>query len=54
MEPTLSVKGKMHFLGLLNDHGNIRSWKKQKGAAKYGLHHTWERKHLTNWKLKPT
>ena len=33
LEPTLS---------LLGDNANVRSQKKPKFAAKYGLHHTWE------------
>ena len=43
LEPTLSVSGyNLPTSTLLGDHGNVRSSKKPKLAAKYGLHHTWE------------
>ena len=41
VEPILSVKGKNELTWtLVSDHRNVRSSKKLKYAAKYGLHHT--------------
>ena len=41
--PTLSVKGyNVSTSALLGDNGSVRSSKKPKFVAKYGLHHNWE------------